>query len=192
MCTRDTAKRSVINDFAFLWQRMHIIMLVCFIPNFFSIITQESFSFTQWTVLYSAVIISRWLPEFCRGKLSRVLSQFTPYVWTEFDWRPTSSLKRWLSMHFVTAMVSRYGFLPLEMCVILSFYAIERGYSTALLANAVLSSRFILRKRQDPQALIGNQLNHWHYVTVNGESGRLLPSLVQIHFMYTISRLRSS
>lgn len=38
-----------------------------------------------------------------RGKLTRILKQFTPYVWTEFDWRPASSLKRWLSMLCIVA-----------------------------------------------------------------------------------------
>jgi len=33
-----------------------------------------------------------------RGKITRILKQFTPYSWTDFDWRPTSSLKRWVSM----------------------------------------------------------------------------------------------
>ncbi|CAH8461345.1 unnamed protein product [Schistosoma rodhaini] len=31
-----------------------------------------------------------------RGKLRRVMLQFTPRRWTDFDWRPTGSLKRWL------------------------------------------------------------------------------------------------
>jgi len=41
-----------------------------------------------------------------RGKLVRLMRQFTPYVWTEFDWRPTSSLTRWFSMLFIIFMVS--------------------------------------------------------------------------------------
>ena len=32
----------------------------------------------------------------------RVLGQFTPHDWLEFDWRPTSSLKRWLAMLAIT------------------------------------------------------------------------------------------
>jgi len=50
-----------------------------------------------------------WQSVMCdcdRGKLSRLLRQFTPYVWTEFDWRPTSSLNRWFSMLIIIAMVS--------------------------------------------------------------------------------------
>jgi len=40
------------------------------------------------------------------GKLRRLLRQFTPYVWTEFDWRPTSSLTRWFSMLIIIGVVS--------------------------------------------------------------------------------------
>lgn len=36
----------------------------------------------------------------------RVAAQFTPYSWTDFDWRPTSSLKRWLAMLGVISIVS--------------------------------------------------------------------------------------
>jgi phosphatidylserine synthase 2 len=32
------------------------------------------------------------------GMLKRMAQQFTPYSWTDYDWKPTSSLKRWLSM----------------------------------------------------------------------------------------------
>lgn len=39
-----------------------------------------------------------------RGKVTRILKQFTPYVWTDFDWRPTSSLKRWISMLWLISM----------------------------------------------------------------------------------------
>ena len=35
----------------------------------------------------------------------RVLGQFTPHDWLEFDWRPTSSLKRWLAMLLITCML---------------------------------------------------------------------------------------
>lgn len=32
------------------------------------------------------------------GKLKRIVGQFSPYNWIPYDWRPTSSLKRWLYM----------------------------------------------------------------------------------------------
>ncbi|XP_060078591.1 phosphatidylserine synthase 2-like [Ylistrum balloti] len=33
-----------------------------------------------------------------RGKIKRFAMQFTPYSWTEFDWNPLSSLRRWLAV----------------------------------------------------------------------------------------------
>ncbi|ESO97633.1 hypothetical protein LOTGIDRAFT_103737 [Lottia gigantea] len=41
---------------------------------------------------------SMWNMPTYKGMLRRVAAQFTPYSWTEFDWRPVSSLSRWLSM----------------------------------------------------------------------------------------------
>ncbi|XP_041366468.1 phosphatidylserine synthase 2-like [Gigantopelta aegis] len=38
------------------------------------------------------------------GMFKRLAAQFTPYSWTDFDWRPTSSLKRWLSMVLIIAI----------------------------------------------------------------------------------------
>lgn len=35
----------------------------------------------------------------------RVLGQFTPHDWLEFDWRPTASLKRWLAMLLITCFL---------------------------------------------------------------------------------------
>jgi phosphatidylserine synthase 2 len=37
------------------------------------------------------------IPTF-KGKLNRIFSQFRPYNWIEFDWKPTASLKRFLYM----------------------------------------------------------------------------------------------
>lgn len=37
------------------------------------------------------------IPTFS-GKLKRIVGQFSPYNWIPYDWRPTSSLKRWLYM----------------------------------------------------------------------------------------------
>lgn len=39
-----------------------------------------------------------------RGKMKRLALQFTPYSWTDFDWKPLSSLKRWLAMIGVIGM----------------------------------------------------------------------------------------
>ena len=45
-----------------------------------------------------------------REKLQRLAAQFTPYSWTDFQWKPTLSLKRWLAMLCVIVMVS--GTIP--------------------------------------------------------------------------------
>lgn len=45
-----------------------------------------------------------WNIQTYGGRLKRLAQQFTPYRWTDFDWRPTSSLKRWLSMLAVISM----------------------------------------------------------------------------------------
>ena len=37
------------------------------------------------------------IPTF-KGKLMRVVTQFSPYSWIEYDWNMTASLKRWLSL----------------------------------------------------------------------------------------------
>ncbi|KAI8481704.1 Phosphatidylserine synthase 2 [Branchiostoma belcheri] len=39
-----------------------------------------------------------------RGKMRRMVAQFTPYNWTSFDWKPTLSLKRWLAVLGIIAM----------------------------------------------------------------------------------------
>ena len=37
---------------------------------------------------------------------NRLAAQFTPYSWTDFEWKPTLSLKRWLAMLGVITMVN--------------------------------------------------------------------------------------
>lgn len=32
-----------------------------------------------------------------RGKLKRIVAQFGPHSWLQFDWRPFSSFERWIS-----------------------------------------------------------------------------------------------
>jgi len=52
-----------------------------------------------------------------REKLQRLAAQFTPYSWTDFDWKPTVSLQRWLAMLAVIAVV-RTSVLKLRFFVI--------------------------------------------------------------------------
>lgn len=35
---------------------------------------------------------------FSRGKMKRIVFQFTPYSWVKFEWKPASSLRRWLAV----------------------------------------------------------------------------------------------
>lgn len=37
------------------------------------------------------------IPTF-KGKIKRIVTQFSPYNWVSYEWRPTASLKRWLFM----------------------------------------------------------------------------------------------
>jgi len=39
-----------------------------------------------------------------RGKLKRIIAQFGPHSWIDFDWRPTASLYRWLATLGVIAL----------------------------------------------------------------------------------------
>ncbi|KAK3583279.1 hypothetical protein CHS0354_011167 [Potamilus streckersoni] len=39
-----------------------------------------------------------------REKIKRLALQFTPYSWTDFNWQPTSSMRRWIAMLLVIAM----------------------------------------------------------------------------------------
>lgn len=41
-----------------------------------------------------------------RGKITRILKQFTPYFWTDFQWKPTSSFKRCIATLGIIGMVS--------------------------------------------------------------------------------------
>ena len=40
-----------------------------------------------------------------RGKMKRIVSQFTPYCWVPFEWKPTQSLGRWLAILGVIVLV---------------------------------------------------------------------------------------
>uniref|UniRef100_A0A834RB05 Phosphatidylserine synthase n=1 Tax=Sarcoptes scabiei TaxID=52283 RepID=A0A834RB05_SARSC len=40
-----------------------------------------------------------------RGKLKRIVAQFGPHSWIQFDWRPFSSFDRWISTMFIIMMM---------------------------------------------------------------------------------------
>lgn len=41
-----------------------------------------------------------------RGKMKRIAFQFTPYSWVRFEWKPASSLRRWLAVCGIILVVS--------------------------------------------------------------------------------------
>lgn len=45
-----------------------------------------------------------------RGKMKRIAFQFTPYSWVRFEWKPASSLRRWLAVCGIILVV-RWGHL---------------------------------------------------------------------------------
>lgn len=47
----------------------------------------------------------KMLPFPFRGKIKRIAFQFTPYSWVKFEWRPASSLRRWLAVLGIIFMV---------------------------------------------------------------------------------------
>ncbi|KAK7099328.1 hypothetical protein V1264_003479 [Littorina saxatilis] len=46
-----------------------------------------------------------WNIQSYGGRLKRLAAQFTPYSWTDFDWKPSTSLKRWMAMLALIAIV---------------------------------------------------------------------------------------
>lgn len=43
-----------------------------------------------------------------RGKLKRIVAQFGPHSWLQFDWRPFSSFERWISTLLIIISVNFY------------------------------------------------------------------------------------
>lgn len=64
---------------------------------------------------------------FCvRGKLKRMIAQFGPYNWIQFEWRPLSSLGRWcatLGIMFIVSNSEEWNFeqVKFEKFVLLTF-----------------------------------------------------------------------
>lgn len=40
-----------------------------------------------------------------RGKIKRIAFQFTPYSWVKFEWKPASTVRRWLAVLGIIFMV---------------------------------------------------------------------------------------
>lgn len=44
-----------------------------------------------------------------RGKIKRIAFQFTPYSWVKFEWKPASTVRRWLAVLGIIFMVRAGG-----------------------------------------------------------------------------------
>ena len=44
---------------------------------------------------------SLWNIRTYKGKMKRVVGQFTPYSWVQFNWKPTANLYRWLAVSVI-------------------------------------------------------------------------------------------
>lgn len=51
-----------------------------------------------------------------RGKMKRIAFQFTPYSWVRFEWKPASSLHRWLAVCGIILVVSPNSLGTVNLC----------------------------------------------------------------------------
>lgn len=63
----------------------------------------------MWTLKYLSMKPYHWrglwhIPTY-RGKLKRMVAQFGPHSWIEFEWKPTSSLDRWFCVLFIITVL---------------------------------------------------------------------------------------
>ncbi|XP_018010579.1 phosphatidylserine synthase 2 [Hyalella azteca] len=87
------------------WDHWIMDALVCNgLGIYFGLLTLNYFSMKtyHWRGLWN-------IPSY-RGKLRRILAQFGPYVWVDYDWKPFSSLGRWCAVLLLIA-----GFLLVEL-----------------------------------------------------------------------------
>lgn len=54
-----------------------------------------------------------------RGKIKRIAFQFTPYSWVKFEWKPASTVRRWLAVLGIIFVVRRrdHANRPILMCL---------------------------------------------------------------------------
>lgn len=52
----------------------------------------------EWLSLKTYKWQGLWNIPTYKGKMKRIAFQFTPYSWVRFEWRPASSLRRWLAV----------------------------------------------------------------------------------------------
>lgn len=52
-----------------------------------------------------------WVIPTYTEKLKRIAAQFGPHSWIQFDWKPTSSLTRWICVLGIIFMVIFFSFI---------------------------------------------------------------------------------
>lgn len=54
--------------------------------------------------------------------MKRIAFQFTPYSWVKFEWKPASSLRRWLAVCGIIFIVRVISFNELILSISNGFY----------------------------------------------------------------------
>ncbi|KAB1251287.1 Phosphatidylserine synthase 2 [Camelus dromedarius] len=83
----------------------------------------------EWLSLKTYKWQGLWNIPTYKGKMKRIAFQFTPYSWVRFEWKPASSLRRWLAvcgivLVFLLAELNTFYlkfvlWLPPEHCLVL-------------------------------------------------------------------------
>ncbi|KAG8515718.1 Phosphatidylserine synthase 2, partial [Galemys pyrenaicus] len=60
----------------------------------------------EWLSLKTYQWQGLWNIPTYKGKMKRIAFQFTPYSWVRFEWKPASSLRRWLAVCGIILVVS--------------------------------------------------------------------------------------
>ncbi|XP_064339939.1 phosphatidylserine synthase 2 isoform X2 [Camelus dromedarius] len=71
----------------------------------------------EWLSLKTYKWQGLWNIPTYKGKMKRIAFQFTPYSWVRFEWKPASSLRRWLAVCGIVLVFVLW--LPPEHCLVL-------------------------------------------------------------------------
>ncbi|XP_007466051.1 PREDICTED: phosphatidylserine synthase 2 [Lipotes vexillifer] len=103
----------------------------------------------EWLSLKTYKWQGLWNIPTYKGKMKRIAFQFTPYSWVRFEWKPASSLRRWLAwlVAAITAtellIVGKYD--PHTLALSLPFYIAQCWTLGSVLALTWTAWRFFLR-----------------------------------------------
>lgn len=86
-----------------------------------------------------------------RGKMKRIAFQFTPYSWVKFEWKPASSLRRWLAVCGIMFVVRTLYFL------IAATNECTYSKTTFCIFNNI-NTGFQISKAKQPRIIKKNQL----------------------------------